>query len=881
MFVSLSAPRSFEPGEGHFERGGFCVLTTLVCFLGMAFSSIGWAENNITNIISGVATNAGAAYIVGQSGSYNDLEIRSGGGLTNGTGIIGYTISAANNNALVTGSGSRWINISNLYVGFTGPSNHLTITNGGMVKSDYGYVSNDNNSTNNIVLVTGAGSRWETTDDFVLGYGGPGNRLTITNGGQILCHSDSFVGGFDDSGSDNLALVTGSGSVWSNDGDLYVGYFSDANQLVLTNGARVTNQFGYIGAFASFNNKVLVNGSTSVWSIIGGYLSLGAQDSDNNQLLVTNGGSVNSLGAYLGNSDTSASNQVVVTGAGSRWNINGDFYAGYYGSFNQMTIQNGGQVTNGSGYVGYNLSATNNSVLVSGAGSRWLNQADLYVGSDGGGNQLTIAGSGQVTSVNGYVGGSPSLGGSSNLALVSDPGSQWSNSVALEIGFSGQGNELLITNGGKAFCSFGRVGTYGDFNLAVVTGTNSQWLDRGDFYLGQEGSGNELRIESGALVTNLTGYVGFYGSDCSARVTGAGSQWQNSSLIVGYGEANSHLSIENGALVRATNAVVGFLDGSDGNLLSVSGASLIVTNSANTAQIDVRRGNLGLTNGTVKTAGIMVSTKGLLTGTGTIIASGITNSGTVVPGNSAGSLTFNASLVLQTNSLLAFELGGYSSGLTYDFLSVSNAARLGGALSVSFINGFGRTITNGASFTLMTAASISGAFTNVASGSRLSTADGFADFVVTYAGNNLSLSQARVDTDGDGMPNWWMIGYFGHSTGLASDNSRAQDDADGDGMSNLAEYLAGTNPRDPSSNLRITAIRSQTNDVSVAWKTVGGTKYVVQVAPGGGGGSFSNHFVDLSPLVIAPGTGESVTNYVEAGALTNSRARYYRVRVVP
>jgi hypothetical protein len=288
-----------------------------------------------------------------------------------------------------------------------------------------------------------------------------------------------------------------------------------------------------------------------------------------------------------------------------------------------------------------------------------------------------------------------------------------------------------------------------------------------------------------------------------------------------------------------------------------------------------------LTNGTVKTAGVLVSTNGVLSGSGTITASGVTNSGAVAPGNLPGSLTLNASLVLQTNSLLAFELGGYSSGVTHDFLSVSNAAKLGGALSVTFINGFGATITNGASFTLMTAASISGAFTNVASGSRLSTADGFADFVVTYSGNNLSLSQGRLDTDGDGIPNWWMMGYFGHPTGLASDTSRAQDDADGDGMSNLAEYLAGTNPRDPSSNLRIIAIRPQTNDVRVAWTIVGGTKYVLQVAPGGSGSSFTNNFVDLSPLVIAPGTGESVTNYLDAGALTNGPARYYRVRVVP
>lgn len=838
------------------------------------------AENNTTNIISGSATNAGDSYIVGQTGSFNDLEIRGGGGLTNGIGIIGYTILAANNNAVVAGAGSRWINTTNLYVGFTGPSNHLTITNGGVVKSDFGYVSNDNNSMNNTVLVTGAGSRWETTDNFVLGYDGPANRVTITNGGQILCHSDGFVGGFGDSGSDNIAVVTGSGSVWNNDGDIYVGYFSDANQLILTNGGRMTNQFGYLGTFGSSNNKVLVSGTNSVWSVVGGYLTVGGQDSDNNQLIVTNGGLVNCLGAYLGNNDTSESNQVVVAGSGSRWNNRDDFYAGFYGSFNRLTIQNGGQVTNMNGYLGYNLSATNNSVLVSGAGTRWQNKADLYVGVDGNSNQLTIIDSGQVTSANGYVGGSPSLGSSGNAALVNGSGTQWSNSLALEIGFSGQGNELVITNGGKAVCSFGRVGTYGDYNRAVVTGTNSQWLDSGDLYLGQEGSVNMLRIENGGLVTNLTGYVGFYGGDCMALVTGAGSRWQNWNLTVGYGESDNQLRIEQGALVWATNVVVGFADGSSDNLLSVSGANLIVTNSANTAQIDVRRGMLALTNGTVKTARFLVSSNGVVTGTGTITASGVTNSGVVAPGNSPGSLTINGSLTLQTNSLLAFELGGYSSGVTYDFLSVSNMARLGGALAVTFINGFGVTITNGASFTLLTAASMSGAFTNVASGARLLTGDGFADFVVNYSGSVLSLSQARLDTDGDGIPNWWMMTYFGHPTGWVGDNSRAQDDADSDGMSNLAEFLAGTNPRDPSSNLRITAIRPQSNDVRVAWTIVGGMKYVLQVAPGGRS-SITNNFVDLSPLVLVPGTGESVTNYVEAGALTNGPARYYRVRLVP
>ena len=51
------------------------------------------------------------------------------------------------------------------------------------------------------------------------------------------------------------------------------------------------------------------------------------------------------------------------------------------------------------------------------------------------------------------------------------------------------------------------------------------------------------------------------------------------------------------------------------------------------------------------------------------------------------------------------------------------------------------------------------------------------------------------------MPDAWEIAY-----GLnPNDPTDADLDADGDGMSNLQEYLAGTNPRDASSNLRVTA----------------------------------------------------------------------------
>ena len=87
-----------------------------------------------------------------------------------------------------------------------------------------------------------------------------------------------------------------------------------------------------------------------------------------------------------------------------------------------------------------------------------------------------------------------------------------------------------------------------------------------------------------------------------------------------------------------------------------------------------------------------------------------------------------------------------------------------------------------------------------------------------------------ADSDGDGIPDLWMMHYFGHPTGQAGDLSRAQDDADGDGMSNLQEYLAGTDPTNPSSSLQlqITAQVSPSKGVQLNWPAVPGKNYRVQ-----------------------------------------------------
>ena len=182
--------------------------------------------------------------------------------------------------------------------------------------------------------------------------------------------------------------------------------------------------------------------------------------------------------------------------------------------------------------------------------------------------------------------------------------------------------------------------------------------------------------------------------------------------------------------------------------------------------------------------------------------------------------------------------------------------------------------TNGADFTVLSAGTpVLGAFANVPGGGTLTTTDGYARFTVRYAGESIVrlTDLVIVDSDADGIPNWWED-QFGLSQTNAAD---ATLDLDGDGASNLHEFLAGTKPNDAASVFRITALQPQGGDLRVTWTTVGGRSYVVQT-----NSDVSQGFTDSSPLIPAPGAGESVTNFVDSSGATHG-PRYYRVRLQP
>jgi fibronectin-binding autotransporter adhesin len=139
----------------------------------------------------------------------------------------------------------------------------------------------------------------------------------------------------------------------------------------------------------------------------------------------------------------------------------------------------------------------------------------------------------------------------------------------------------------------------------------------------------------------------------------------------------------------------------------------------------------------------------VLGGSGTLTAPSVTAGGIVAPGSSAGTLNIVGDLALLSTSRLLIELGGGLPGTGYDVLEVTGNAALAGALEVRFANGFEELISSNDTFTILTAAGVSGvsgAFANapIEGIIRLATADGWGSFRVNYGLNSVVLNDFQA-----------------------------------------------------------------------------------------------------------------------------------------
>jgi hypothetical protein len=74
----------------------------------------------------------------------------------------------------------------------------------------------------------------------------------------------------------------------------------------------------------------------------------------------------------------------------------------------------------------------------------------------------------------------------------------------------------------------------------------------------------------------------------------------------------------------------------------------------------------------------------------------------------------------------------------------------------------------------------------------------------------ISLNPDHYPSTSDGIPDNWMVNYFGNANPNTGLNHHATDDCDGDGLNNLSEYRAGMNPTNSSSVQRIISLSNGT-----------------------------------------------------------------------
>jgi subtilisin family serine protease len=135
-----------------------------------------------------------------------------------------------------------------------------------------------------------------------------------------------------------------------------------------------------------------------------------------------------------------------------------------------------------------------------------------------------------------------------------------------------------------------------------------------------------------------------------------------------------------------------------------------------------------------------------------------------------------------------------------------------------------------------------------------------------HTGGRLNL-QRIVDTDTNGLPDWWELQYFNHLTGTDPNA-----DADHDGMNNLAEWLAGTNPTNAASCLRLTLLPpANTNGVVLRWPSVAGKVYRLERA--------TNLFIGFNSVVRTNIAATAPTNIEADTTILPGNTRFYRVRL--
>jgi len=311
-------------------------------------------------------------------------------------------------------------------------------------------------------------------------------------------------------------------------------------------------------------------------------------------------------------------------------------------SSDQTTNFTSGTNTYTIAYIGYTNTDSNNTLNVFNPGTRLtISGGNVQVGFGGNNNRMVISNGGFVSDVTGVV----SFGaGSNNSALVTGAGSTWSNSTQVRLAVAGQGS-LTVANGGSVIAT-------GVNGIQVAVSNGSVGVLNIGSYGGSDSAGSIVAPKIG--FNNGTGYLNFNQTNTftlTNAVTGV-----NTILFQQLGSGTTILMSGNSS-ANSTFISQGTLQIGDGGANGSIGAGAITNNSVlainSSTNVTFGSGN-GITGtGVLVQMGTGTTT---LTGSnttysgGTLISGGTLQVGNGANGNTAGSLgtgnvTNNGSLV--------------------------------------------------------------------------------------------------------------------------------------------------------------------------------------------------------------------------------------------
>ena len=615
----------------------------------------GNSNNSVTLSNSGTLLAAGTDIIVGVGGSGNGMLVSGGALVANGQasygGVIGLNAGSSNNSVLVTGGGSAWTNSGDLLVGMSGSGNSMVISNGATVFSgevNYGGVIGLNsNSTGNSVLVTGSGSTWSNSGNLTIGYSGNGT-LTIANGGSVSASAVTIASQAGSSGTINFGSLGGSDtagnliapliSFGSGSGTIN---FNQADALAASgfSGNGNINQLGSGTTILTGTNTY--SGTTTVSA---GTLVAYGQPSLGTSSVVVNGGTLMASGTFTHLSLTFNTGALVLTGVGSSYDNSGDtLFIGNNSPGVSLLVSNGATVTNqGWLILGNNGGSSNNTVAVSGNGSS-VRVNSVAVGYCGSENSFVVSKEGGFVSSGANIG--QGFGGycSNNSVLVTGAGSIWNNSGSLDVsrGTYSTGNSLTVANGGSVI---------------------SDALSIAQYYGGASGSMN----------------IGRFGTNDTAGTIAA------SSIYVGTGGA---INFNQSDTATMTSSIIGWNAGGFINQLGSGTTMLTGNNNAYNGVTTVSAGTLlANSSNALGTSKVTVTNSGTLGGNGTITgATTVASGGTLAPGlDGVGSLSFTGGLSLESGSTTSFTIHSAN-----DFTSINligSSVTYGGKLVFNLVN---------------------------------------------------------------------------------------------------------------------------------------------------------------------------------------------------